>query len=75
MTFQDLPLQPAILKAVAEAGYTSPSPIQAGAIPPYWPGATFWAVRRQAPAKLPPLRCPFCRIFLRKHPSAPVFAL
>ena len=38
MTFQDLPLQPAILKAVAEAGYTSPSPIQAGAIPPILAG-------------------------------------
>ena len=38
MTFQDLPLQPAILKAVAEAGYTSPSPIQAGAIPPVLAG-------------------------------------
>lgn len=33
-TFADLGLDPKVLSAVAEAGYTSPTPIQAGAIPP-----------------------------------------
>jgi superfamily II DNA/RNA helicase len=33
MTFETLGLAPAILKAIADAGYTSPSPIQAQAIP------------------------------------------
>ncbi len=33
MSFDALPLAPAILRAVAEAGYTTPSPIQAQAIP------------------------------------------
>lgn len=33
MTFQDLNLSPAIMKALEETGYTSPTPIQAQAIP------------------------------------------
>ncbi|XBQ15561.1 MAG: DEAD/DEAH box helicase [Oceanicaulis sp.] len=33
MTFDDLGLSPALLSAIADAGYTSPTPIQAGAIP------------------------------------------
>ena len=32
--FSDLKLDPKVLKAVAEAGYETPTPIQAGAIPP-----------------------------------------
>ncbi len=33
MTFQELNLHPAILKAIADSGYTEPTPIQAQAIP------------------------------------------
>lgn len=33
MTFKDLNLQPAILKAIAELGYNNPTPIQEAAIP------------------------------------------
>ena len=33
MTFEDLGLEPKILKALAESGYTEPTPIQAAAIP------------------------------------------
>ena len=33
MTFDELNLAPAILKAVLEQGYTTPTPIQAQAIP------------------------------------------
>jgi len=33
-TFSDLGLAPKVLRAVDEAGYTTPTPIQAGAIPP-----------------------------------------
>ncbi|MDF1855497.1 DEAD/DEAH box helicase [Pseudooceanicola sp.] len=33
-TFSDLELDPKVLKAIAEAGYETPTPIQAGAIPP-----------------------------------------
>ena len=32
--FSDLKLDPNVLKAVSEAGYETPTPIQAGAIPP-----------------------------------------
>jgi len=32
--FSDLKLDPKVLKAIAEAGYEAPTPIQAGAIPP-----------------------------------------
>ena len=34
MTFNDLKLSAPLLKAVSEAGYETPSPIQASAIPP-----------------------------------------
>jgi len=33
-TFADLGLDPKVLSAIADAGYTEPTPIQAGAIPP-----------------------------------------
>jgi superfamily II DNA/RNA helicase len=33
MTFEDLGLSPALLSAIADAGYEKPTPIQAGAIP------------------------------------------
>ncbi|TIS60958.1 DEAD/DEAH box helicase, partial [Mesorhizobium sp.] len=33
MTFADLGLSPKVLSAVTDAGYTEPTPIQAGAIP------------------------------------------
>ena len=32
--FSDLNLNPKVLKAILEAGYETPTPIQAGAIPP-----------------------------------------
>jgi superfamily II DNA/RNA helicase len=32
--FSDLKLDPRVLQAVTEAGYTTPTPIQVGAIPP-----------------------------------------
>jgi superfamily II DNA/RNA helicase len=34
LTFADLGLSPKVLSAVTDAGYTTPTPIQAGAIPP-----------------------------------------
>ena len=38
MTFNELNLSAPLLRAVAEAGYESPSPIQASAIPPVLAG-------------------------------------
>jgi len=39
MNFSDLGLNPFILKAVEKTGYTSPSPVQAAAIPAALSGA------------------------------------
>ena len=33
MTFEEIGLRPAVLKALADAGYTEPTPVQAQAIP------------------------------------------
>ena len=38
MTFEELNLSAPVLRAVREAGYTAPSPIQAAAIPPVLAG-------------------------------------
>ena len=38
MTFNELNLSAPVLRAVAQAGYESPSPIQAAAIPPVLAG-------------------------------------
>ena len=38
MTFNELHLSAPLLRAVAEAGYENPSPIQAAAIPPVLEG-------------------------------------
>ena len=55
MTFNELNLSAPLLKAVSEAGYETPSPIQASAIPPVLEGR---AAPRPAPARPLPLRCP-----------------
>ena len=58
MTFNDLKLSAPLLKAVSEAGYETPSPIQASAIPPVLEGRDLMAAPRPAPARPLPLRCP-----------------
>ncbi len=55
--FSDLNLDPKVLQAVAESGYTTPTPIQAGAIPPRFKGAMCSASRRPAPARRPASCC------------------
>ena len=77
MTFNELNLSAPLLRAVAEAGYESPSPIQASAIPPVLAGQGLDGLRpnghRQdrslcAAHARPPDREPLQR---RKGPSAP----
>ncbi len=58
MTFNDLKLSAPLLKAVSEAGYETPSPIQASAIPPVLEGRDPMGCARPAPARPLPLRCP-----------------
>ena len=57
MTFKELNLSAPLLRAVQEAGYETPSPIQAAAIPPVLAGKDLMGCARPAPAKRPPLRC------------------
>ncbi|NTS78296.1 DEAD/DEAH box helicase [Catenovulum sp. SM1970] len=51
MLFADLPLSEAILKAVAEQGYKTPSPIQAKAIPPILEGKDVMAAAQTGTGK------------------------
>lgn len=71
MTFQDLPLQPAILKAVAEAGYTSPSPIQAGAIPPVLAGRNLLGCAQTGTGKTAAFALPILQNLSAQTPQRP----
>ena len=71
MTFQDLPLQPAILKAVAEAGYTSPSPIQAGAIPPVLAGRDLLGCAQTGTGKTAAFALPILQTLSAQTPQRP----
>ena len=71
MTFQDLPLQPAILKAVAEAGYTSPSPIQAGAIPPVLAGHDLLGCAQTGTGKTAAFALPILQNLSAQTPQRP----
>jgi hypothetical protein len=57
MNFSELGLSQKVLSAVEAAGYTTPTPIQAQAIPEVPSAATFSASRRPAPARPRPSRC------------------
>lgn len=71
MTFQELPLQPAILKAVAEAGYTSPSPIQAGAIPPVLAGRDLLGCAQTGTGKTAAFALPILQNLSAQTPQRP----
>ena len=58
MTFKELNLSAPLLRAVQEAGYETPSPIQAAAIPPVLSGRDLMAAPRPVPARRLLLRCP-----------------
>ena len=58
MTFNELNLSAPVLRAVAQAGYESPSPIQAAAIPPVLAGRDLMGCAQTVPARRLPLRCP-----------------
>jgi hypothetical protein len=50
--FSDLNLNPKILKAIEEAGYTTPTPIQAGAIPAALEGRDVLGIAQTGTGKL-----------------------
>ena len=49
MTFEELNLSAPLLRAVQEAGYETPSPIQAAAIPPVLSGRDLMGCAQTAP--------------------------
>jgi len=51
MSFQSLGLEPALLRALAEYGYTEPTPIQAAAIPPALAGRDLLAAAQTGTGK------------------------
>lgn len=58
MTFKELNLSAPLLRAVQEAGYETPSPIQAAAIPPVLADRDLMAAPRPVPERRRLLRCP-----------------
>ena len=71
MTFQDLPLRPPLLKAVAEAGYTTPSPIQAGAIPPVLEGRDLLGCAQTGTGKTAAFALPILQNLAGQVPQRP----
>ena len=53
MTFNELNLSAPVLRAVAQAGYESPSPIQAAAIPPVLAGRDLMGCAQTGTGKTP----------------------
>jgi ATP-dependent RNA helicase RhlE len=68
MTFETLGLAPALLRALAENDYTTPTPIQADAIPLVLAGHDVLAARRPAPARPPRSACRCCSAWPKASP-------
>ncbi len=60
MLFTDLGLSEPILRAIAEEGYTSPTPIQAKSIPAVLKGGDLLAAAQTGTGKLLASPYPFC---------------
>jgi len=70
MTFSDLGLSPALVKAVAEKGYTKPSPIQEKAIPPIIEGKDVLASAQTGTGKTAGFTLPVLQyLTATKHPK------
>ena len=70
MTFSDLGLSPALVKAVAEKGYTNPSPIQEKAIPPILEGKDVLASAQTGTGKTAGFTLPVLQyLTATKHPK------
>ena len=60
MSFSDLGLMPELMRAVADKGYDTPSPIQLQAIPAVLAGRDVLAGAQTGPARPPDSYCRFC---------------
>ena len=54
MSFDTLGLSPELIRAVADEGYTEPTPVQPDAIPLVSTDGTCWPPPRPGPARRPP---------------------
>lgn len=68
--FSDLNLAPKVLKAVAEAGYESPTPIQAGAIPPALEGRDVLGIAQTGTGKTASFTLPLITMLARGRARA-----
>ncbi len=68
--FSDLSLSPKVLKAVEEAGYESPTPIQAGAIPPALEGKDVLGIAQTGTGKTASFTLPMITMLARGRARA-----
>ncbi len=68
--FSDLKLSPKVLKAIEEAGYTIPTPIQAGAIPPALDGRDVLGIAQTGTGKTASFTLPMITMLARGRARA-----
>jgi ATP-dependent RNA helicase RhlE len=68
--FSDLNLNPKVLKAIAEAGYETPTPIQAGAIPPALEGRDVLGIAQTGTGKTAGFTLPMLSLLARGRARA-----
>lgn len=69
-TFADLDLNPKVQKAIAEAGYETPTPIQAGAIPPALQGRDVLGIAQTGTGKTASFTLPMITMLARGRARA-----
>ena len=69
MSFANLNLHPAILRAIEESGYTEPTPIQAQAIPEVMAGHDLMASAQTGTGKTAAFTLPALNLLATPHPS------
>jgi len=70
MTFEELGLSPNTLRAIDEAGYTTPTPIQAGAIPKVFQGQDVLGIAQTGTGKTASFTLPMIDILSRGRAKA-----
>ncbi|MTJ05564.1 MAG: DEAD/DEAH box helicase [Sediminimonas qiaohouensis] len=68
--FSDLDLNPKVLKAIADAGYETPTPIQAGAIPPALQGRDVLGIAQTGTGKTAGFTLPMLSLLARGRARA-----
>ncbi|MFK7938979.1 MAG: DEAD/DEAH box helicase [Roseovarius sp.] len=68
--FSDLSLNPKVLKAIADAGYEEPTPIQAGAIPPALQGRDVLGIAQTGTGKTASFTLPMLSLLARGRARA-----